>query len=312
MAIRSDHEIVAIAERHYGVRFRQVASNEYRSLNGCPKCGDGGKGSRSDRFRLFIDEHPLVWCRRCDFREFIDQIDGSTPTREDILERRMRAMEARQQEQERRLSALEKMHQCTDHIQYYHNVDFNEQAYEYWLSEGMDIDTIAEYKLGYCLRCPTDYAHRPSYTIPVIIGGKLYNIRHRLIGGDQSDKYRPHMKGLPNVLFNADYLYQDNLDHILITEGEKKSIIAARYGFPNVGIMGKAGFDRTWAVKFKKFERVSVALDPDATDKAADIAKLFRGCGRVVRLPAKLDDMIVKYGATKEDIRWFIEQGVKI
>ena len=302
---------VAAAELHYGVRFKHVGRGEYCSLGGCPQCGDGGKGSRSDRFRLFTDDHALVWCRRCGFTEFIDQIDGSRPTEADIQERRLRSLEAAKEEHERRLSALETMHASTDHRRYWHNLTANTDAIEYWCGEGMTLQTIDDYMLGYCPRCPTDHDGRPSYTIPVLAFGKLWNIRHRLIGGDQSDKYRPHMAGLPSMLFNADYL-RSEADGILITEGEKKSIVAAQAGFANVGLMGKAGFKEEWAPKFRRFATVYVALDPDATPRAAEIARLFDKRGRVVLLPDKLDDMLTKYGATADDIEWFIRQGKRV
>jgi len=307
----TESEIVSSAERHYGVSFRHVGRGEYRSLGGCPKCGDGGKGTGSDRFRLFVDDHALVWCRRCGFTEFIDNIDGSRPTPEDIAERRMRSLERARQDHERRLSVLEQMHKSTDHLRYFHNLAAHTEAIEYWCGEGMSLQTIDDYMLGYCPRCPTDREGRASYTIPVMIRGKLFNIRHRLIGADNGDKYRPQMAGLPSVLFNADFLYQDSC-RILITEGEKKSIIAAQTGFENVGLMGKSGFNPAWAVRFERFPRVFVALDPDATEQAAEIAELFGDRGRVVILPDKLDDMIVRYGATKDDIESFLALGKRV
>jgi len=136
--------------------------------------------------------------------------------------------------------------------------------------------------------------------------GKLWNIRHRLIGADNGDKYRPHMAGLPAMLFNADYLKKTDTNWILITEGEKKSIVAAQYGFPNVGLMGKSGFKKEWVKKFDRFRTIYVVMDPDATDRAVEIGGLFGRRGRVVELPAKLDDMFAKYGATKDDVEWFI------
>lgn len=227
------------------------------------------------------------------------------------MERRQARLERRQAEQERRLTLLEQMHNCTDHLTYHKRLQHNDAALEYWFGEGMTTDTIDRYLLGYCDRCPTDHEGRPSYTIPVIIHGKLYNIRHRL-QNVSSDKYRPHMAGLPQVLFNADALYKDT-QRIIIVEGEKKSIIATQSGFPeNVGIMGKSGFDPRWAAKFGGFPTVYVALDPDAIDTAAEIAALFEGRGRVVTLPGKLDDLIVRYGAGADDIEAFLRGARKV
>jgi len=305
----TETEIVALAEQAYGVHFRHVSGIEYRSENGCPKCGDGGKGTGSDRFRLFADEHALVWCRRCNFSEFIDTLDKDRrPTYAEIQERRLRAVERQQEEHERRLSALEQMHQQMPVAErYWRNLSHNDDAIQYWCEEGMSLQTLDDYLLGYCPRCPTDHNGRESYTIPVISNGKLWNIRHRLRGAADGDKYRPHMAGLPNVLFNADFLRAD-ADSIVVTEGEKKSIILAQAGFTNVGIMGKTGFRPEWAGRFMRFAVVYVALDPDAEDRAVEIAARFKGRGRVVALPAKIDDMLVKMGATPDDVRWFLKR----
>ena len=304
----SEPEIVRLAENAYGVGFRLVSGTEYRSLNGCPKCGDGGKGSRSDRFRLFADEHALVWCRRCNFSEFVDKLaPDHRPTAQDIQNRRLRAVEQQQAEHARRLSALEVMHASQDHLRYWHNMEIQTDAIAYWDNQGMKLQTIDDYKLGYCPRCPTDRDGRPSHTIPVLAYGKLWNIHHRLIGADNGDKYRPHLAGLPAMLFNADHL-QGDPERILIVEGEKKSIIAAQAGFPNVGLMGKSGFKPEWVRKFARVKTVFVALDPDAEAQAVEIAALFKGRARVALLPGKIDDLITRYGATAEDIEWFLKR----
>lgn len=225
------------------------------------------------------------------------------------LERETRELKRKQEEHERRLSALERIHNCTDHIRYHETMP--EEAFYYWNTQGMMQETIERYKLGYCHRCQTDKDGRPSYTIPVMSNGKLWNIRHRLLGAGNGDKYRPHMSGLPTVLFNADDLRAGS-HTILIVEGEKKSIIASQEGFCNVGIMGATSFNTVWVPKFSMFSRVCVCLDPDATKKASEIAQLFNGRGRLVVLPEKLDDLIVQYGATARDIAGFIELGRKV
>ena len=267
----------------------------------CPICRSG-----VDRFLVFEDGG--YWCRQCGTSGWLDENNPKSLTEAELTGIRLRRLERKQADHERRMSNLERMHQSKEHIRYFHNLGANTDAIEYWCNEGMSLQTIDDYMLGYCPRCPTDREGRASYTIPVMIRGKLYNIRHRLIGADNGDKYRPQMAGLPSVLFNADYLYQDS-HRILITEGEKKSIVTAQAGFENVGLMGKTGFNPAWAARFERFPLVYVALDPDATEQAAEIAALFGDRGRVVILPDKLDDMIVRYGATKDDVEAFIAQG---
>ena len=303
-------DAVAIAEAHYHISFKKVGPTEYRSMNGCPQCGDGGKGARSDRFRLFDDEKPRVWCRRCGFTAFIDNLDNARElTEAEKLELRLQAIERKQQETERRLSALEAMARCTDHLAYHRNM--SDAAWLYWNQQGMLNETITRYQLGYCQRCPLDHDGRASYTIPVINGGKLRNIRHRIIDATNGDKYRPHRAGLPATLFNADNVSKP-APSILILEGEKKSIIADQSGFLSVGTMGAASFNPAWARRFQHFQTVYVAYDPDAIEKAADTARLFGTRGRVVAFPEKFDDFVTIYGATAEDVRHFVSLARKI
>lgn len=269
-----------------------------------------------DTFRCFgCEKHGDIVDWMTGFRGLdLDQVARAAGA--DDVEARLRRLEYQQREHERRiaehekrLTALERIHNCTDHLRYHRQMP--EAAREYWYNAGMLPETIDKYQLGYCQRCPTDDQGRASYTIPVMSNGQLWNIRHRLANADNGDKYRPHIAGLPVVLFNADYLRDADGDSILIVEGEKKSIIAAQWGIANVGVMGKSGFDEAWVMKFDRFKRVNVCYDPDATDKAAKVAALFEDRGRVVTMPGKLDDLVAIYGALPEDLLAFISLGRK-
>lgn len=300
----NEHEVVAFAETKYGVKFKKVGNQEYRSLGGCIWCGSGGKGSKSDRFRLFLNgtSNPRVWCRQCDNYEFLDSLGEA---KIDKIELRLAAMERQQEEQERRLKALEAMRRSTDHISYYNNMIDHPEAIEYWCSEGMDLDTIENYKLGFCDRCPTA-PYSASYTIPVMYHERPYNIRHRLISPNGTGKYRPHMSGLPSMLFNADSL-DTSKDTIIILEGEKKSIIVSQEtGYPNVGVLGMQSFNESWVTKFDKFKRVYVAFDPDAYNKSIEVAGMFGGRGYAVSLPLKADDFFVRAGATVNNFNEYL------
>lgn len=281
------------------LQFTRTGSGEAHSA--CPFCNDG-----VDRFAIFSNGG--YWCRRCNETGWLDEHEqlSATEKRLRALEYTQRALVHKQQEHERRISALEQMQaQMEVAERYWANLHVRVDALEYWCNQGMTLETIDRYRLGYCPRCPTDAGGRDSYTIPVISNGKLWNIRHRLLRATDGDKYRPHMAGLPHVLFNGDYLRSAE-GRIVITEGEKKSIIGAQAGIPNVGIMGKSGFAKEWASKFDKFNSIIVMLDPDALNQAAQIAALFGGRGKVASLPAKLDDLIVKYGATPADVEAFM------
>jgi DNA primase len=219
----------------------------------------------------------------------------------------LQVLERQQREQEERLTRLERMHKCTDHLRYHQALD--EQAREYWWGEGITDESIARYLLGYCPSCPTDQEHRPSYTIPVINDGHLENIRHRL-KDVTTDKYRPHMAGLGVQLFNADTLAARPVE-VVVVEGEKKSIVLGQAGFPNVGIVGKRAFRPEWVERFGGMT-VYVALDPDAHESAVKLGGMLKPVARQVRvvsLPMKVDDMIAKAGAGADDLRAFFHQG---
>lgn len=295
---------VSIAERYWGLSFKQVSHYEWKSLGGCPFCGDGGKGDRSDRFRIFTGggdtDHPRYWCRQCNAKGSLLHLDeGYKPSAAEVQAVQIRQVERRLAEHERRLTALEQMAQSQDHLRYHQAL--NTRATEYWLGEGISEASIDTYVLGYCNHCPTDRDRRPSYTIPVINSSKLRNIRHRLIGGDQGDKYRPHMAGLGTQLFNADLLAEPQ-DRILVVEGEKKAIVMTQCGFPSVAILGKSVFKSEWKRLFDNAGQVIVGLDPDAHKSAARLAAIFGRRGRVAAFPVKPDDMVNLYGASEADV----------
>lgn len=291
------YEAIAAAESTWGISLKRVSSTEYRSLSGCPFCGDGGKGDKSDRFRVFV-EPPRYWCRQCGQQGFLDKLDETKrPTPEELLARRVTELERKQREHEERLRRLEEMKRCTDHLRYHEAL--SNEAREYWFREGILEEAIEKYLLGFCTRCPTDREHRASYTIPVVNGGDLQNIRHRLRGA-MGDKYRPHRAGLGTQLFNADLLATER--GILVVEGAKKAIVLTEAGFPAVGIMGKRSFRREWLPLFDRVQRVFVALDPDAAESAYRLGSLFGNKAKVVTTPTKIDDMIVKYGASSGDV----------
>ena len=300
---------VGLAERQWGLVFQRVTRDEYVSLAGCPFCGDGGKRIRSDRFHVFTDGSPRYWCRMCGARGFIDSLDvGAGPTPEQMVEARLHRLEQRQRENESRLARLEVMAHCSDHLRYHDAL--TELAREYWHNQGISDAAIDRYLLGFCPRCPTDRQGRPSYTIPIINRGRLENIKHRLVDAS-SDKYRPHTTGLGLSLFNADTL-DGKPPRVIVVEGEKKTIVLDQNGFPAVGIAGKRSSRREWLPLFERIRRVYIALDPGAAESAHRLARLFSDRARVVHLPCKIDDMIVQYGATSDDVEAFVQLGRRV
>ncbi len=294
MDLSGIEEAVGLAEQRWPtLHFRQADRHEATSA--CPFCQDG-----DDRFHVFEDGG--YWCRVCDAKGWIDD-DHRKPTEAERTEMRLRALERHRIAQERRLTALERMHKCQDHLDYHRMLDTDDRRY--WNSQGINDESMDTYQLGICYACPTDKLHRPSYTIPVINRGQLCNIRHRIIGAEGGDKYRPHIAGLGNTLFNAGNLYNPKLNTMTIVEGEKKSIVLSQHGIPNVGAFGARAFAPHWAQRFERFQQVHVMFDPGAEDQARQVAGYFDGRGYVVRLPSKPDDFLVE-GGTAAQLREFV------
>jgi DNA primase len=224
----------------------------------------------------------------------------------------LRAQEYEIEQVALRQTALQQLRD-SNNAQHYHDLLLETpSAWKYWTEEGFTERTILGFQLGYCAACPLDYpAHRPSATIPIYAQGKLWNIRHRVLGAEHG-KYLPERKNLPQMMFNADNLLQAPPDYMMLVEGEKKSMACTQYGWWSVGVMGQDNFNPDWADAFNRFERVYVVLDPDALDNAHEIASLFDGRGYVVSLPDKLDDLLHKGGTDPDQVWNQIEQGERV
>lgn len=298
---------VAFVESRFGVQLRKVGREEWAGP--CPFCGG------RDRFRIWSRGN--FWCRsgpgHCGRSGWLDELDDARPTKDQILEWRVAALERQVAEHAERLTILEQVHAMMPTAEQYHdNLAANESAVDYWLGEGCEFRTIATRKLGYCPTCPTAPGH-DSYTIPVIAYGKLWNIRHRLCNPGVTGKYRPHVAGLPAMLYNADDLKAKDKRRLVILEGEKKSIIVTQATqIPNVATMGMQNFKPEWAGKLAHFQAVYVAFDPDAISKAADVARLFGERGRLVELNVKADDFFTRYNGTPRDFEWHLQMARRV
>jgi len=310
MNLPSIEHAVALAEQRWpGYQFKVTSNHEAHGP--CPvKCFTG-----EDRF--FFNLSGRYLCRQCRSAGWLDEEDVKLSAAE-IRLRRIEAEQARQRrkqaELEQRLSALERMAHCTDHLEYHKLLDASD--IEWWLSQGIHQQSIDEYQLGVCYACPTDNEHRPSYTIPVFdsSGTRLVNIRHRIIGATNGDKYRPHIAGLPRTLFDA----RNVLDHeeLTLVEGEKKCVVLHEHDFPAVGIFGKNGFNLDWLRHFSGIHRLNIALDPDANGHAQALGEEVKQRAkhidvRVCSFPSKPDDFLIE-GGTNDDFRWFLEYGRRV
>jgi hypothetical protein len=308
-------DAIAIFESEFGITLEHASGNEW--CGPCPFCVPG-KVTGVDRLRVWVGEGQegigSYWCRQCERKGFVDKLLGGAPLTDH--ERRLRRLEAeaervrrKEREIEQRLSALERLNRRDDHKQYYRALDENDRAW--WHSQGIVDATIDAHELGVCYGCPMDYPdHRPSYTIPVYASDRttLLNIRHRLIGPVDGDRYRPHMKDLPGkALFNAHYAVTEN--EILVLEGSKKALCIEQYGYPATGVFGMHGFDLSWLKRFKA-RRLMLCPDPDAMRQWSTLGHDIAKEGftvHVAEFPVKPDDLFID-GGTAADferyLRW--------
>jgi hypothetical protein len=162
----------------------------------------------------------------------------------------------------------------------------------------MSIEAVMRWGLGYCHQCPT-FPRSPSLSIPVFGGGRLLDIRHKLLKTTPvSGKYRSHVTGLGLTvnLFNRDSLRVRNC---VVVEGEKKAIILEEYGIAACGVYGSGGTRELVSIAKKTPLTVIVALDPDVEEQAWRLASSLAKTGAIVSIahfPTKPDDFILRYG----------------
>lgn len=297
------------AARWPGYEFRITRDEAHGA---CPICGK----STEDGFTLFADGG--YWCRAGGCKGWLDDDQQHTWTPEELRLRKIEAeiqrLARENREQNRRLSALERLNRSLVHERYHDNLDT--AAYEWWCAKGVECWAIQYYRLGYCPRCPTDTEHhRPSYTIPVFNQSqtKLINLRHRLARAENGDKYRPEMAGLGTSLFGSHHLIDADMGIIL--EGSIKSIVTAQYGFPTVGLFGKRGrFQTSWLDMFPMGKPIYIGLDPDAMESAERLGAGIAKTGKevyVIEWPDKPDDMLVA-GCTVDDWMHFVYQARRV
>lgn len=310
MDLSGIEEAVEIAQRRWpGYEFRIQKAEAHGP---CPICGQAD----DDGFVIFSDGG--TWCRAGNHTGWLDDDQQQTWTKEEIRLRRIEAEQARaareRLEIRRRLSALERLNQGHDHLDYHKLLDATDR--QWWHDQGISDESIDAYQLGVCYRCPTDSQHRPSHTIPIYDShrAQLLNIRHRLMGVTTGDRYRPHMAGLPGkVLFNSALVHTER--DLYLAEGCKKGIVLTQHDIPTVAVLGKYGFNLAWLPHFAKVRNLTLCPDPDAVQCWSKLGKQIADASsmtvRVCSLPMKPDDLFIA-GGTVEDFEQYLKQGRKV
>ena len=171
------------------------------------------------------------------------------------------------------------------------------EARRWWRQQGIAEAAQDVFLLGVCDDHPS-YPGR-CYTIPVIEGGRLVNLRLRLSRPEKpGDKYRPYRPGYGSQLFNAGAIRATTAT-VLVTAGEKKAIVLWSKGYTAVSpTNGCSGWQDAWTAKLAHVPRVLILFDPTETEAAEKLARRLGRQALLVDLPDKPDDFILQHGRT--------------
>ena len=303
--------------------FHKVGQEEWHGP--CPLCGG------EDRFVIWTDRpfpHWNFFCRVCHPETgWIDELKPSLKEQLPPEEKMRRAAEyAREREEslrreiERANAALKELQDAQAWVRYHEQLtDDMRKVWEEW---GVP-DFFQEYwQLGYeparKIWCKDVEWTTPTMTIPIFepITWECTNIRHRLMRPPRpGDKYRPEKSGLPQAFFVAEPDLPIKGKTVLV-EGEKKAMVSfITADDPNLQVLGIPGKNMPGYLKDKLAEAdpIYICLDPDATQDARRLtAELGSDRCRLIELPDKIDDLIIKHRLDKWWLRGVMRQAVRV
>ena len=288
---------------------RKISENEWSSS--CLYCGGEQHqyGEYPDRFRLWrksrVTGGPCAWCRRCGkvWTPGNSKLDTGTHAR--LQEERKVYEEEKRTQQELAIEVLRK-----DKAWIRYNELLNGTYREYYYMRGITDFFIDYWMLGYnpekSIWDGEKFYNSPALTIPIFkpCEEEPYTIRNRLLAPiDPGDKYRPEFKNLPSGVFIAE---RDTMPHgkAILIEGELKAmttyITLDSLDYYVVGTPGKRPSHELFGI-LDNCEVVYLILDPDAFEKDTKtgvtavrrMVDFFKDRARVIRLPGKIDDLIL-------------------
>jgi hypothetical protein len=206
-------------------------------------------------------------------------------------------------------------------LAYHQQLDQKPDARELWRKRGVPDDWQNFWQLGYCSSFTAGFDGgawlTPTLTIPVFDPEwNVMNIRHRLLNPPKpNDKYRPERPGLQAAPYIAYPSLGWDTDPIFVVEGEVKSMITFltmwrkdEPAFQVIGIPGKNQF--RGIVDQLQGHDVYICFDPDATQQAAEAARMVKG--RYCTFPMKIDDAINAGALDKDGITRLMKMGRKV
>jgi hypothetical protein len=173
-----------------------------------------------------------------------------------------------------------------------------------WRKRGIPDDWQNYWSLGYRENFTYFYDNAPhsspTLSIPLFqpFDDEPSQVKHRLLNPvNPRDKYRPERKGLEALPFLGDRdLPIDASDRVIIVEGEIKAAVTFltldHALWQVIGLPGKDAWRKI--IPSLAGTDAVIILDPDAKKDACDFARAIGGA-KVVDLPEKIDDLIIKH-----------------
>ena len=299
---------------------QQVSAKEYCCT--CPTCGGSvhQSGEWPDRCRLFVDDHPTLFCRRCGLVAYPDQFgDGqwTPPTPQELeafRQKREESEAARLRSAERALTHL----RDTKLWEQYAEMS-GERGRQWWEGRGIPYPFQVLWNFGW------DYDLSrwgcASATIPLFDrAGECVNIKHRL-EDDSKGRYRYNITGeAPLFLCDPDVSLEN---HIIAVEGEVKAAVTyITLDNPNACIVGLPGLNPSQSITdtLAQADRVTLVLDPESDRPGKDgwsaAGKLVKAVGRdkckLLVPPSKVDDGLLASQSDRWDMRRLLRQAVEM
>lgn len=290
----------------------QRGAHEYSST--CPNCGGTkhANGDEPDRMRWFTDGKPRGWCRNCGGIFWPDDASSSKITTAEMEQWRQEREAAEQRRRLEAEKALAHLRQEKVWLEYVALMD--DKARQWWDNAGVPPDWQEYLQLGYMpnkVYCDRDGEQQmsPAYTIPYFRAGfEFVTMQYRLNSADPSQRYR-FERGLRTTYYQV--LPDEPMgERALIVEGAKKAMVAhihGNTGLTALAVPSKADFGGV-AEAVKNCGRVYVLLDPDAEQRAYKLAAQIGPAARVVTLPVKVDDAIIRHGLTAAELAAYLRQ----
>lgn len=308
------------------VSYVQRKSNmEYSST--CPQCYGTvhSDGEWPDRFVMLLRSSttggPFAFCRMCDYKWFPGRVAGNEVSPETIalLEQQAEAYRNRKsKERQDKLAAF-----TTGELWAELHRRMQDEQRQWWIDNGIPVNWQDYLRLGYMSeKTYTNHSGElvkaPAYTIPYFHENwQFITMQYRLVGADDQDRYR-----FETNLGTSYYMVTPSMPigkKVVVCEGAKKAIVSAIYGGTQdmtfLGIPSKVDWRKNGILEaVEHCERVWIILDPDCwtppqnakagwKPEPVAFAEAVGNRARIVDLPNKVDDAILKMGLTTEEFQ---------